>query len=218
MAVIIVDFDGTLYRDNSVLVTLKGAQKIITIGQWACIAGNIIKGFTDKLKGRKVDFRFLFLKSFFKQMEGRSREELHIFFKSLIETGHQGINYELVMRLEKHLNNGDRIVISSGSLQPFLEIFIDYLGIQADSIGTLLYYDEKGKCTGEISKINHGAEKVRRIKHWINENGIDGDEIWAYADSESDIPILEFADKAVIVEPSDSLKRIAELRGWEVFH
>ena len=32
--------------------------------------------------------------------------------------------------------------------------------------------DEKGTCTGEIGKINHGAEKVNRLKHWINENKI----------------------------------------------
>jgi phosphoserine phosphatase len=28
---------------------------------------------------------------------------------------------------------------------------------------------------------------------------------------------LEFADKAVVVRPSNALKKVAELRGWETF-
>jgi phosphoserine phosphatase len=41
--------------------------------------------------------------------------------------------------------------------------------------------------------------------------------LWAYADSESDIPLLEFADKAVVVNPSETMKKIAESKGWEIF-
>ncbi len=34
---------------------------------------------------------------------------------------------------------------------------------------------------------------------------------------ETDIPLLEFADKAIVVRPSDALKKVAELKGWETF-
>lgn len=127
---------------------------------------------------------------------------------SLIETGYRGINHDLVSRLTEHLENGDRIVILSGALQPFLEIFVQQLDIQADAIGTSLCYDEKGTCTGKIGKLNRGIEKVNRLKHWISENNAEGEIVWAYADSESDIPLLEFADKAVVVRPSNALKKL----------
>ena len=68
-----------------------------------------------------------------------------------------------------------------------------------------------------MGKINHGIEKVNRLKLWISENSAEGEMIWAYADSESDIPLLEFADKAIVVRPSDALKKVAELKGWETF-
>ncbi len=217
MSIITVDFDGTLYQHNSIMTTLKVGKTMFTLKQWFYIIKDFVKGIANKTIGEKIDFRVLFLESFFLQMKGKNMEELHNFFVSLIETGYQGINYDLVSRLAEHSENGDRIVILSGALQPFLEVFIQHLDIQADVIGTSLFYDEKGTCTGKIGKINHGIEKVNRLKLWINENSAEGEMIWAYADSESDIPLLEFADKAIVVRPSNALKRVAELKGWETF-
>lgn len=217
MAVITVDFDGTLYQQNSIMATLKGGNTIFTIKQWFYIIKDIIKGITRKRTGEKVDTRVLFLESFFNQMKGRSKEEIYNFFVSLVEKEKGGINFDLVATLTGHLKNGDRVVILSGSLQPFLEVFIQQLDIKADAIGTLLFFDRDEICTGKVGKINHGVEKVNRLKVWINENDANAEEIWAYADSESDIPLLEFADRAIVVGPSDALKMIAESKGWETF-
>jgi HAD superfamily phosphoserine phosphatase-like hydrolase len=165
-----------------------------------------------------MDFRVILLKSFFYQMKGKNMNELHTFFESITNTGRQNINYDLVSRITKHLENGDRVIILSGALQPFLEEFIKQLDIQADAIGTSLLYDERGICTGEIGRINHGEDKVNRLKLWIKENDASGESIWAYADSESDIPLLEFANKAVVVQPSNAMKKIAESKGWEIYY
>lgn len=217
MSIITVDFDGTLYQHNSVMTTLKVGKTMFTPKQWFYVVKDVVKGIANKATGEKTDFQVLFLGSFFLQMKGKSMEELHNFFMSLIETGQQGINYDLVSRLVEHSGNGDRIVILSGALQPFLEVFVQQLDIRADVIGTSLFYDEKGTCTGKMGKINHGIEKVNRLKLWISENNAEGERVWAYADSESDIPLLEFADRAIVVRPSNALKKIAELKGWETF-
>ncbi|HZJ77168.1 MAG TPA: HAD family hydrolase [Oscillospiraceae bacterium] len=217
MSIITVDFDGTLYQHNSVITTLKVGKTMFTLKQWFYVARDVVKGIVNKTTGEKIDFQVLFLESFFLQMKGKNMEELHNFFMSLIETGQQGINYNLISRLVEHSENGDRIVVLSGALQPFLEVFVQQLDIQADVIGTLLFYDEKGTCTGKMGKINHGVEKVNRLKLWISENYAEGETVWAYADSESDIPLLEFADKAIVVRPSNALKKVAELKGWETF-
>lgn len=217
MSIITVDFDGTLYQYNSVITTLKVGKTMFTLKQWLHVIKNIVKGIANKNTGGKIDFQILFLESFFLQMNGKNMEELHKFFMSLVKTGHQGINYGLVSRLAEHSENGDRIVILSGALQPFLEVFIRQLDIQADAIGTSLFYDEMGTCTGKIGKLNRGIEKVNRLKFWISQNNAEGEMVWAYADSESDIPLLEFADKAIVVRPSNALKKVAELKGWETF-
>lgn len=215
MAIIAVDFDGTLYQENSITITIKEGRRVFTIRQWFLIIRDIIKGLINGESGQ--DRRVLFLESFFQQMEGKEREEIYEFFVSLVRKGHQGVNHDLLSRLNRHLDQGDHLVILSGALQPFLEIFIKELKIPAHVIGTPLYFNEKDICTGRIGKINHGIEKVNRLKDWISNNNLDGQEIWAYADSESDIPILEFANRAIVVQPSDKLRKLAILKGWELF-
>ncbi|MFO7887464.1 MAG: HAD family hydrolase [Eubacteriales bacterium] len=218
MSIVTVDFDGTLYQHNSVMPMLKAGRQEFTLKQWALIVMNFFNGSIKRKKGSKIDFRVVLLKSFFYQMKGKNIDEMHTFFESITNTGRQSINYDLVSRINKHLENKDRVIILSGALQPFLEEFIKQLDMQADAIGTSLFYDERGICTGEIGRINHGVDKVNRLKLWIDENDARGESIWAYADSKSDIPLLEFADKAVVVQPSNKMKKIAESKGWEIYY
>jgi HAD superfamily hydrolase (TIGR01490 family) len=218
MSIVTVDFDGTLYQHNSVMAMLKAGRKAFTLKQWVLIVMNFLNGSVNRTRGNKMDFRVVLLKSFFYQMKGKNMGEMHTFFESIANTGRQSINYDLVSRITKHLENGDRVIILSGALQPFLEEFIRQLDMRADAIGTSLLYDERGICTGEIGRLNHGVDKVNKLKLWIKENDASGESIWAYADSESDIPLLEFADKAVVVQPSNAMKKIAESKGWEIFY
>jgi len=218
MSIVTVDFDGTLYQHNSVMTMIKAGRKAFTLKQWVFIVMNFLRGSVNRTRGHKMDYRVILLKSFFHQMKGKNIDEMHTFFESITNTGHQSINYDLVSRITKHLENGDHVIILSGALQPFLEEFIRQLDLQADVIGTSLLYDERKICTGEIGRIIHGIDKVDRLKLWIKENNASGESIWAYADSESDIPLLEFADKAVVVRPSNTMKEIAESKGWEIFY
>ena len=217
MSIVTVDFDGTLYRHNSIMDMLKAGGKAFTLKQWCYIVMNFLTGSVNRTREDKIDLHVVLLKAFFGQMKGKNTDEMHAFFESIIKAGHTNINYDLVSRITKHLENGDRVVILSGALQPFLEVFIQQLDIRADVIGTSLLYDERGICTGEIGKLVHGIDKVNKMKLWIKENDASGESIWAYADSESDIPLLEFADKAVVVQPSTAMKKIAESKGWEIF-
>jgi HAD superfamily phosphoserine phosphatase-like hydrolase len=218
MAIVTVDFDGTLYQRNSVMAMLKAGRKEFTLKQWVSMIIKFLKDSMNRTRTNKIDFRVVLLKSFFYQMKGKNMDEMHTFFESLTNVGLQNINYDLVSKITKHLENKDRVIILSGALQPFLEEFIKQLDMQADTIGTSLFYDERGICTGEIGRINHGVDKVNRLKLWIEKNDARGESIWAYADSESDIPLLEFADKAVVVRPSNAMKKIAESKGWEIYY
>jgi len=218
MSIVTVDFDGTLYQHNSVMALLKAGRKVFTLKQWVLIVVNFLNGSVNKASENKTDFRVVLLKSFFYQMKGKPMDEIHTFFECISNTGRQNINYDLVSRITKHSENGDRVIILSGALQPFLEEIIRQLDMRADAIGTSLLYDERGICTGEIGRINHGVNKINSLKLWIKENDASGEAIWAYADSESDIPLLEFADKAVVVQPSNAMKKIAESKGWEIFY
>ena len=42
------------------------------------------------------------------------------------------------------------------------------------------------------------------------------DKVYAYSDSIYDLPMLEFADYPIAVDPDDKLKRISEERKWTI--
>lgn len=217
MSIVTVDFDGTLYLGNSLMAMFKTSKKELTLKQWYLIIVSFLKLSLNKKYKNDEDLRVVFLRAFFSQMKGKNENELHTFFMSVIENGQHGINDDMVFRITEHLDRGDRVIILSGALQPFLEIFIQHLNIQADAIGTSLILDDNGICTGEIGKLNHGVKKVDSLKHWIEINNFDEESTWAYADSESDLPLLEFVDKAIVVNPSNEMKMIVQSKGWEVF-
>ncbi len=215
MAIVTVDFDGTLYQHSSVIGMIKGGHKLLTSKQEISIILDFLRKSLIRKKYRG-DFRIVLLKSFFSQMEGKSFEEMAIFFEKALDMSQHCVNYELVSRIKEHIENNDHVIIISGALSPILELFIKKLNIQANVIGTPLCYDEKGLCTGKIGIVNRGEDKVKQIKLWITNNNVYGDSIWAYADSESDIPLLDFADKAIVVNPTSAMRKIAKTKEWEI--
>lgn len=60
--------------------------------------------------------------------------------------------------------------------------------------------------------------KVTRLKQWLNEHDkiAHYDHIRFYTDSINDLPLCEFADEALTVNPCAQLRPIAEARGWTI--
>lgn len=91
---------------------------------------------------------------------------------------------------------------------------------------------ENGRFTGEYAgPLCHGATKVERVEAWLRERAAEAPrtretELPApsarfhqrvfYSDSRSDLPLLEWADAAVVVRPDPGLRAHAEARGWRI--
>ena len=60
------------------------------------------------------------------------------------------------------------------------------------------------------------ADKPKRIQAWAEQEGIELGETWGYSDSFNDIPLLEFVDHPVAVDPDPSLRAHAQEQGWEI--
>jgi len=217
MAVIAVDFDGTLYRGNSMKVMLRAGRKYFTLKDWLLFLSSFMKIIIIGLTKEKAEVRIHFFQSFAKMFKDKKKEELDDFFGMLVKQGFSDIDQQLLNTILKHQQNGDHLLILSGSLEPFLQIFIKTLNLDAATIGTALYFDADGRCTGEIGPINHGVNKVKHLRVWIEKENLQDQEIWAYADSQSDIPLFEYVDHPVVVNPSVEMKDIAEIKGWMIF-
>lgn len=61
--------------------------------------------------------------------------------------------------------------------------------------------------------------KIERLDAWLaglNRSRADFARSWFYSDSLNDLPLLECVSDPVAVDPDDTLRRIAEERGWPV--
>jgi phosphatidylglycerophosphatase C len=106
---------------------------------------------------------------------------------------------DTVGRLEHHRLAGHRVVLVSASLEPYLLPLGSALGVDG-VVCTRLEVDAGGTCTGRLAGPNcRGAEKVRRLRGWLAEQGLTEAVVWAYGDSAGDAELLAAADHAVWV-------------------
>ena len=96
---------------------------------------------------------------------------------------------------------GARLVLVTAAPEIYAEALAAALQFQA-CIATLHQRDAAGNLLAAIDgENNYGAEKVRRVEAWLAEQGIARADchITAYTDHASDAPILDFADRGVLV-------------------
>lgn len=219
MQLVTVDFDGTLFQGDSFKLMFQAGKKEFGIREWTTVTiGSLQALLLGALKGKNA-LRIQFFKSFAKTFKGKTETELASFFEHLIEAGQADINQELVALIQKEQAKGNQVMILSGALTPFLHALTDKLELEVSIVGTDLAFDPSGKCTGGIGTVVNGEEKVQAVKSWLQQSGKNPVEIkiWAYADSESDVPLLHYADKPIIVNPKEKMRKIAEKNSWPIF-
>lgn len=196
----------------------QSGRKAFGVKEWGIVLAGIIKALiVGMLKGKNA-LRLEFFKAFARTFKGKTEEELDDFFYELVQIGKQDVNYDLVLKILDHQQNGDTVIILSGALHPFLKAFTRELELDVHVISTELILDENGMCTGEVGEIINGHGKVKQIQAWLEEQGVsDPLDVWAYADSESDIPLFEYAEHPVVVNPDSDMKRIAKENKWPIF-
>jgi HAD superfamily hydrolase (TIGR01490 family) len=220
LAIVTVDFDGTLYQGNSFKAMFEIGKKRFTAKEWFMVASGLVRATAVGLTEGKLRFQHEFFKAFARTFESQTSAELDLFFQELVELGKEEVHQELVYKIREHQRKGDTIIVLSGALQPFLKAFTTYLDLDVKIISTELLFDQAGHCTGEIGEIVNGDVKVQRLKAWIEEQpnlNLVSHEIWAYADSESDIPLLNYVTHPMVVNPKTDMLKIAEQNNWPIF-
>ncbi|WP_382401085.1 HAD family hydrolase [Lentibacillus salinarum] len=224
MGVVTVDFDGTLYQGNSFKVMFQTANQSFGLKQWTVVASGVVKAAAAGVVKGKNAFRLAFFSAFARSFKGMAEAELDTFFHRLVDIGKQDAHHDLIHKIRDHERQGDHIIVLSGALQPFLKAFTQELALDVHIISTELAFDENGVCTGNIGSIINGDEKVNHVQAWINQQMRLGNlteeeagETWAYADSESDVPLFQFVKHPIVVNPDDGMKKIAVQQGWPVF-
>ncbi|MET0240609.1 MAG: HAD-IB family phosphatase [Sphingobium sp.] len=113
---------------------------------------------------------------------------------------------------------GTRIVIASAAHHFYADAIARELGI-SDVVATTAMLDAHGNITHRIDGSNcYGLAKLAMIQGWLTEQGIAREtaHIRFTSDHVTDIPTLEWADEAIVVNPLEAFERTARQRGWTV--
>lgn len=109
-----------------------------------------------------------------------------------------------VAQVKRHVANGDTLLLVSASSEIYMKHVLKYLPFDA-MLATPTTYQ------GTVSGNCRGEEKVRRVKAWLQEQGIEAD--WAasaaYGNSAHDIPVMTLTAHPVKIHPRKQMNRDA---------
>ena len=101
----------------------------------------------------------------------------------------------------------------SGTINPFLEAFTNYLDI--DNFYSSELEIENGIYTGRVKKVLHFDEKKKLINDLMK--GVENCEKIGFGDSTGDVEMLSHMDEAFVYEPfEEEMIEIANEKGWNL--
>ncbi len=121
----------------------------------------------------------------------------------------------LLATLRQHRDAGYRVVLISAVFEPVVQEVAYALGV-ADALGTRLEVSD-GRYTGRLAtQPLQGPSKLATLQEHLAGKRIMADwpGSYAYADSITDVPLLEAVGHPVVVNPDPQLADLARSRGW----
>ncbi|HEX6550833.1 MAG TPA: HAD family hydrolase [Gammaproteobacteria bacterium] len=117
--------------------------------------------------------------------------------------------------LEQHRAAGHTLAIVTATNRFITEPIARELGV-AHLLATEAEC-EGGRFTGRVAGIPCFREgKLSHLREWLYEENIAPTETWFYSDSHNDLPLLEYVQHPVAVNPDPVLSEIAKQRNWPV--
>jgi len=159
-----------------------------------------------------------FLRSFYRRYEGAPVRQLD-------EDAVELLSYLIVTksfpagfrRVREHRRLGHRTVLITGALDVVVEKALAPLF--DDIVCARMSVRPDGTYSGELTSAPPtGEARALAMQDYADAEGLSMDEAIAYADSASDLPMLEAVGFPVAVNPETRLAAIARKRGWLVEH
>jgi len=209
--VAVFDLDGTLTRDDTFKIFLKRRLKARPWRALSCAPLPIAymmarKGLRDHVWLKQQTLKYV--------VGGSKREELSEFCAKfaqdmLIEQ----VTERARAKLSEHRERGDILVLCSASFDFYVHAIGDALGF--DHVICTKAAWKNDRLTGNIDGLNCFAdEKIRLLDLLLGEQGKGARA--AYSDHHSDLPLLQWADRGVAVNPTKYMAEFAAEHDFEV--
>lgn len=216
-----LDFDGTLYaghlwRDLSDYFRDRGERRGLI---WAYLLGHMAL-WPLNLAGLVSHERFYgsWARDLTWVLRGLPTAQGQAIFRHLLEQRIlPGLRPDVMERLRYHQGEGHIVMLVSGGLRELLQMLAAELGVPY-VIGTEAEVRDDVYTGRAVGLAITGRGKVAAIRDRAVREGLDLDwaHSYAYADSRTDIPLLEAVGHPVAVYPEKALAAHAQARGWEV--
>jgi len=208
------DMDGTLLSSNVIetylwlrLAELPAGAKLRETARMASRVPKLVQA--DRME------RNGFLRSVYKEYAGARLAELDaIVDEHLASYVLERLAPDAVRRIREHRRAGHRTVLITGAVRPLtrpLAPLFDH--VEAADLAV----DGRGVCTGHLAQSPlTGEARAAFVKDYAARHGVDPATCFAYADSHSDLPLLEAVGHPVAVRPDVPLFRHARTKHWNI--
>ena len=167
-----------------------------------------------RLLGAERRDRGEFLRFFYRMYEGVAPEDVRALADEVMsDMLLRRLAPGAVRRIREHRAAGHRVVLVTGSL----DFIVRPLVPLADEVVAARLAVRDGVFNGDLVQPPlTGEARASWMRAYARSVGADLATCYAYADSMSDLPMLEAAGKPVAVNPDVALTRIARKRGWPI--
>ena len=117
--------------------------------------------------------------------------------------------------IQHHIDQNDTLLIITATNLFITEPIAKELGIEhiLATDPEIINMQYSGKVSGTPC-FREG--KVERLKVWLRKTGMNLADSYFYSDSHNDLPLLEMVVTPVAVDPDDTLRSHAKMKGWKI--
>ena len=209
------DLENTLIASNVVeSYAWLATRHLERVERARLVAGLLAEG--PKLLRLDRRDRSDFLRAFYRRYEGAPADQLRLDSYELYSDllGLRAFP-EAIARVRRHRALGHRTLLITGAL----DFVVEPLRPLFDEIVCASMDERDGKLTGELTQSPPtGEARALLLDEFARAQGLSLGDTVAYADSTSDLPMLEAAGFPVVVNPEAKLAAIARRRGWFIEH
>ncbi len=209
----VFDLENTLMASNVVDTYAWLASRHLPLADRMSFVAELIKDGPKLLALDRQD-RGDFLRSFYLRYKGASVEQIRadaweLFSEQLLLRSYP----EGIARVREHRRLGHRTLLITGAL----DLVIAPLAPLFDDVICARLGEKDGRLTGRMEELPPiGEARANVLEDYAELHGIRLSETVAYADSASDLALLEAVGFPVAVNPEARLSIIARRRGWLV--
>jgi HAD superfamily hydrolase (TIGR01490 family) len=208
------DLDGTLLSSNVIETYLWTRLQGLSSSERFAELGRVLARVPGFLRAERHE-RDAFLRAVYRNYEGARLADLEAVVDELL-TSHvlARLAPAAVRRVREHRAAGQPTVLITGAVRPLtrpLAPLFDH--VEAADLAV----DDRGVCTGAlVSPPLVGDARAAWMRAWAAEQDVDLAASFGYADSYTDLPLLETVGHPVAVGPDIALYRHARRKHWPI--